>query len=158
MSIKLISPAFADGEPIPRKYAQEGQDVSPPLSWTGVPQQAAELALIVDDPDAPQSEPFVHWVIYKIPVVAPGLTEHVPPNLLKVRSPAGALQGKNSANKIGYDGPAPPPGHGTHHYQFRLYALDQPLDLSGGLDNKLLVAAMSGHVLDQGQLIGTYER
>jgi Raf kinase inhibitor-like YbhB/YbcL family protein len=158
MSIQVTSEAFKPGAAIPARYTADGDDISPPLNWTGVPGNAKELALIVEDPDAPQPEPFIHWVIYKIPADAAGLPEGVPAQA-KLKSPAGAVQGKNSfKNKIGYGGPAPPPGHGTHHYHFRLYALDQPLEVQGGLDNKALIAAMSGHILDEGELIGTYER
>jgi Raf kinase inhibitor-like YbhB/YbcL family protein len=157
MSIQVTSDAFGPAEPIPRKYTEDGQDVSPPLKWSNVPARAKELALIMDDPDAPRPEPFVHWVIYKIPAGAAGLPEGIPPEV-KLKAPAGALQGRNSFKKIGYGGPAPPPGHGTHHYHFRVYALDQPLEVQGGLDKKGLLSAMSGHVIDQGELVGTYER
>ncbi len=157
MSIQVTSDAFGPGQPVPRKYTGDGQDVSPPLRWSNVPARAKELALIMDDPDAPRPEPWDHWVIYKIPVGTAGLPEGIPPEV-KVKAPAGALQGKNSFKKIGYGGPAPPPGHGTHHYHFRVYALDQPLEVQGGLDKKGLLSAMSGHVIDQGELVGTYER
>jgi Raf kinase inhibitor-like YbhB/YbcL family protein len=158
MSIRVTSEAFAHGAAIPGRYAADGDDISPQLNWTGVPENAKELALIVEDPDAPQAEPFVHWVMYKIPADVAGLAEGVPVQA-KLKAPAGAVQGKNSfKNKIGYGGPAPPPGHGTHHYHFRLYALDQPLEVQGGLDNNALIAAMSGHILDEGELVGTYKR
>jgi Raf kinase inhibitor-like YbhB/YbcL family protein len=158
MSIQLSSDAFQPGAAIPRRYTADGEDVSPPLKWTGVPQNTRELALIVEDPDAPQPEPFVHWVMYKIPGDATGLPESVPAQP-QLKSPASALQGQNSfKKKIGYGGPKPPPGHGTHHYHFRVYALDEPLEVRSGLDNKALMAAMSGHILDQGELVGTYER
>jgi hypothetical protein len=157
MTIHISSEAFSPGQSVPRKYTQDGQDVSPPLNWNGVPGKARELAMIVEDPDAPTPEPFVHWVMYKIPANASGLAEDIPKGP-KVATPAGAVQGKNSFKTIGYGGPAPPPGHGTHHYHFRLYALDKPLELSGGLDDQALRRAMAGHVLDQGELVGTYER
>jgi Raf kinase inhibitor-like YbhB/YbcL family protein len=157
MSIQITSDAFAPGATIPTRYTGEGDDVSPPLKWSGVPDQAKELALIVDDPDAPQKEPFVHWVMYKIPANAKGLPEGVAPSA-KTLSPPSALQGKSSFRKIGYGGPMPPRGHGTHHYHFKLYALDQPLTVRDGLDKTALLAAMSGHILDQGELVGTYER
>lgn len=157
MSIRVTSKAFGSGQPIPPKYTADGADVSPPLSWDGAPKGTKEIALIVDDPDAPRAEPFVHWVIYKIPADAPGLPEGIPP-APNVTSPPGALQGTNSFGKTGYGGPAPPPGHGTHHYHFRLYALDQPLDVDAGLDKPALLRAMSGHIIDEGELVGTYER
>ena len=158
--IQLKSSAFSDGQPIPRKYTGDGQDLSPPLSWSGVPQEAKELALICDDPDAPTKEPWVHWVIYKIPVSVHSLPEGLPKSE-KLANPPGALQGKNSwpsGQTIGYRGPAPPPGHGVHHYHFKLYALDTELQLPPGVDKKTLLEAMKGHIVAQGELIGTYQR
>ena len=114
MSIRVTSDAFAPGAAIPTRYSGDGDDVSPPLKWSGVPKNTKELALIVEDPDAPQAEPFVHWVIYKIPADATGLAEGVPAQA-RLTSSAGAVQGKNSFKRIGYGGPKPPPGHGTHH-------------------------------------------
>ncbi|MGA2616609.1 MAG: YbhB/YbcL family Raf kinase inhibitor-like protein [Thermoguttaceae bacterium] len=162
MTIQVASTAFADGQPIPKKYTGEGQDVSPPLGWSNLPERAKELALICDDPDAPRPEPWVHWVIYKIPVAAAGLPEGIP-RQREVKDPAGAVQGQNSwppgreAN-IGYRGPMPPPGHGTHHYHFRLYALDSPVAAAADLDKEALLRAMRGHVLAEGKLTGTYKR
>src|SRR5205823_11908781 len=157
MSLQITSEAFRPEQPIPRKYTADGQDLSPPLHITGIPKQARELALIVDDPDAPRDEPFVHWVMYKIPADQTDLPEAISP-AAKPDSPAGAIQGKNSFGKIGYGGPAPPPGHGTHHYRFHFYALDEPLEVKAALDNKALIAAMAGNILDEGELVGTYER
>lgn len=157
MSILVESPAFASGGPIARKYTGDGEDVSPPLTWTGVPEGTRELALIVDDPDAPRPEPWVHWVVYKIPADRGGLAEGAG-GADGSRLPAGALQGRNDFGRSGYGGPAPPRGHGTHHYHFVLYALDASLDLAEGLEKKALLAAMDGHVLATGELIGTYER
>jgi hypothetical protein len=99
----------------------------------------------------------VHWVIYKIPVQVSQLLEDIP-HEEQLELPPSAVQGQNSKNEIGYMGPAPPKGHGTHHYHFRLYALDQPLHVEAGLDNKSLKAAMSGHILQQADFVGTYER
>src|SRR5437867_4073648 len=106
----------------------------------GCRKKAKELALIVDDPDAPRAEPFVHWVMYKIPADRRDLPEAIAPEA-KPQSPTGALQGENSFGKIGYGGPAPPPRHGTHHYRFHLYALDEPLEAKSGLDKEALLAA-----------------
>ena len=157
MSIKVTSDDFADDAPIPSKFTADGQDISPTLHWGELPPGTKELALIVDDPDAPREQPFVHWVMYKIPADAEGLPEGLPKQA-QVKSPAGAVQGKNSFGKIGYGGPAPPKGHGTHHYQFHLYALDKPVQPKGGMDKESLIAAMSGHILDEGDLVGTYRR
>lgn len=157
MTMTISSTAFADGAAIPARYTAEGKDVSPPLAWSGLPEGTVELAIVCDDPDAPRPEPWVHWVIYNVPASATGLDEGVPPSE-KLASPPGAMQGKNTWPATGYRGPAPPPGHGTHHYHFKLYALDQDLPLAPGLTKDQLLAAMKGHVLDEAELIGTYER
>ncbi len=157
MTLTIQSSAFADGEPIPRRYSGEGQDISPPLSWSDIPEAAKELAMIVDDPDAPRPQPWVHWVIYKIPLEAAGLAEGIPADA-ELSSPAGALQGRNTSGDIGYHGPMPPPGHGLHHYYFKLYALDTQLSLKSDADKQALLSAMEGHILAQGELVGSYQR
>ena len=159
MSIEVTSTAFANHQAIPKKYTGEGADVSPPLAWSNLPAGTAELALICDDPDAPTPEPWVHWVIYKIPAAEKNLPEGVA-RTAQLSLPAGALQGKNSwpSENIGYRGPMPPPGHGTHHYHFTLYALAAKLDVRPGLDKKALLAKIAGNVLAEGRLTGTYER
>lgn len=157
MQINIQSSAFKNSETIPKAHTADGADLSPQLSWTGVPQEARELALIMDDPDAPTTDPWVHWVIYKIPAD----TINLPQGLVgegQLEKPAGALQGKNSWDTVGYRGPAPPPGHGTHHYHFRLFALSEPLGLGQGVTKQQLLQAMEGHVLAQGELVGTYQR
>jgi hypothetical protein len=124
-TIKVRSTAFSDGQPIPKKYTEDGQDVSPPLAWDKVPEGTKELALICDDPDAPSHEPWVHWVIYKIPATVRELPEGLPTDAT-LNSPIKAMQGMNSwpdGRMIGYRGPAPPPGR-VHHYHFQVYALD----------------------------------
>lgn len=160
MSIQLISPAFGDGEPIPKKYTGDGEDLSPPLNWSDLPEGTKQLALICDDPDAPTEQPWVHWVLYHIPPDVTSLPEGIPPTE-RLDRPQGAMQGKNSwpeGQTIGYRGPAPPAGHGTHHYHFRLYALDAELDLEPGISKARLLKAIEGHILAQGELVGTYER
>jgi Raf kinase inhibitor-like YbhB/YbcL family protein len=159
MTITISSSAFKAGQPIPKQYTGEGEDRSPELSWTGVTDGTKELALICDDPDAPTPEPWVHWVIYKIPADTKSLPEGIP-RVARPPAPAGALQGTNNwdSDNIGYRGPMPPPGHRVHHYHFKLYALDKPLDLQPGLDKKGLVSAMESHILAQGEIVGTYER
>lgn len=159
---RLTSSAFDSGGPIPRKYTGDGENVSPPLAWEGVPEGTKELALVCDDPDAPSPrrpapKPWVHWIIYKIPPTESGLPEAVP-SQPRLDSPAGALQGKNSWPTVGYRGPEPPPGSGRHRYVFKLYALDAHLALSAEVDKDALLEAMQGHVLAETQLIGTYER
>ena len=157
MKLTVSSTAFEPGKALPRQYTGEGPDTSPPLSWTGIPDGTAELSLIVDDPDAPGSEPWVHWVIYKIPAGTTGLKEGIAKSE-KLTDPAGTLQGKNSWKTVGYRGPMPPPGHGTHHYHFRLYALDKTLTIPAGLTKAELLAAMREHVRAEGELVGTYKR
>lgn len=157
MTIPLTSPAFAANAAVPAKYTGDGEDISPPLNWLKLPAGTKELALICDDPDAPSPEPWVHWVIYKIPAEATGLPE----NVAKTESPAvpaGAVQGKNSWGRTGYGGPAPPRGHGVHHYHFQLYALNRVLDAPPGLDKAGLLRAMQGAIIGQGKLTGTYQR
>ena len=157
MSMAISSTAFAAGETIPVRYTGDGDDISPALAFANIPANTLELALICDDPDAPTPQPWVHWIIYKIPSTASGLAEAVP-TTKSPTTPAGTLQGVNSWDKIGYGGPAPPPGHGTHHYHFKLYALDIQLDAQAGMTKNELLTAIQGHVLEQAELVGTYER
>jgi hypothetical protein len=157
MAITVTSEAFKAKAAIPKKHTGEGADTSPPLAWSGVPAGTKELALICDDPDAPVAEPWVHWVIYGIPPDAKGLPEGVPTQET-LQEPQGARQGLNDFRKAGYGGPMPPPRHGTHHYYFRLYALDSGLNLPPRQTKKKLLEAMKGHILAQGELVGTYER
>lgn len=147
--ITIRSSAFGPGQPIPKQYTGEGADLSPPLTWTGVPDSAKELALICDDPDAPTPQPWVHWVLYKLPGDCEGLEED---------SNGGGAEGQNDFGNRGYGGPMPPPGHGVHHYHFKLYALDAPLGLDPGATKAAVEEAMADHILDEGELIGTYER
>lgn len=157
MTMTLTSETVSQNQPIPRKHTGDGEDVSPSLRWSDVPEGCTEFALIMDDPDAPTEEPWVHWVLYKISAD----TNVLPENVLQTETlstPAGAIQGENSWGTIGYRGPAPPKGHGVHHYQFKLYALDAALSLQPGLDKESLLEKISGHILGKGELIGTYER
>jgi len=157
MSIRMTSSGFQPNQMIPKKYTGEGDDVSPPLAWEGVPAGARELALIVDDPDAPMDRPFVHWVVYKIPPATRALPEGVA-NESTLRDPPGAMQGVNDFKKTGYGGPMPPKGHGVHHYHFKLYALDEALNVQPGLDKQALLSAMKERIIAEGELVGTYER
>lgn len=157
--MRITSSSFKDGAPIPRRHTEDGDDLSPSLSWTEVPEGTAELALIVDDPDAPRDEPWVHWLVYAIPRDQDGLGEGVPHGEGQ-GSPPGLRQGRNSfpGENIGYRGPAPPEGHGPHHYHFRLYAVDEPIGTPAGADRRALERALEGHVLATAQLTGVYER
>ena len=156
----LASSAFSRGAPIPKQHTGEGKDLSPPLFWSQPPAGAAEFALICDDPDAPRDEPWVHWVLFKIPGDVSELPAGIP-RTPTLENPPGARQGVNSWSKenVGYRGPMPPPGHGRHRYYFTLYALDGEIDLPPGKATKEdLLAAMEGRLLAQTQLMGTYER
>lgn len=157
MSLAIRSSAFEPGHAIPRRHTGDGEDISPPLSWSGVPEGTAELALIVDDPDAPTAEPWVHWILTGIPASVSGLPEGFHGASVPTGH-AGLVQGKNSWGTIGYRGPAPPRGHGVHHYHFRLYALDTPLGLAPGSDKAAVVRAIDGHGLAQAEIVGTYRR
>jgi Raf kinase inhibitor-like YbhB/YbcL family protein len=153
MALTLKSGVFAEGATIPRKYTCDGDDVSPPLTWTGVPDGTQSIALICDDPDAPMGT-WVHWVLWGIPGNVPSLPEGV----AKSATVAGGIkQGLNSWPKVGYNGPCPPPGN-PHRYFFKLYALDAVLDLPENTNKAALERAMKGHVLAQGQYMGTYGR
>lgn len=146
--MELRSPAFGPGGAIPRKYSREAEDISPSLQWTDVPAGTEEFALVCEDPDAPQPIPWVHWMVGKIPADARELAEGNPQG----------VEGCNDFGENRYGGPMPPPGHGTHHYQFTLYALDKPLDVRQGMKKDELEKAMADHVLDKAELVGTYER
>jgi Raf kinase inhibitor-like YbhB/YbcL family protein len=144
--IRVSSPAFAPGKPIPAVHAhgREGKNVAPALAWSGAPPATKEFAVVVEDPDAPMARPFVHWVVYGIAPTASGL-------------PApGAVEGKNDFGENGWGGPEPPPGS-VHHYRFRVLALDAPVSLPPGATLAKLEAATKGHVLADGYVVGTYE-
>lgn len=155
-ALAVTSPAFGDGQAIPARFTEDGLDLSPELRWTGVPAQARQLALLVDDPDAPTTAPWVHWVLYAMPASTTGLPEAVAKDET-LTAPAGAKQGKNSWGTIGYRGPAPPPGK-LHHYHFAVYALDAELPAPPGLDKAALLQQLEGHILAKGELVGTYQR
>jgi Raf kinase inhibitor-like YbhB/YbcL family protein len=150
--MQLTSTAFKEGEAIPRAYTCDGVNVSPPLEWIGVPKTAKTIAIVTADPDAPGG-PWTHWVLYNLPADNIGLVENLPTT---ENLKAGGFQGKNDFEKIGYGGPCPPSG--THHYFFRIYAIDSELPLKAGATKAELLKAMEGHVVLQGQLMGTYRR
>lgn len=152
--LEIQSPAFSPGGRIPRVYTADGDNRSPPLSWSGLPPGTRELVLVCEDPDAPFPRPFVHWILYGLGPGTTSLPEGLALSAMPVALP-GARQGRNSLHRDGYTGPATPPGHGTHHYHFQLFALDAPLTLGARPDRDELIAAMSGHVLAHGTLVGT---
>lgn len=147
--LKVSSPAFAWGAPIPKKHTTEGEDVSPALEISGVPDGTRSLAVICHDPDAPLLHGFTHWVVYAIP-----------PDVTSIPEGGGSAyaEGQTNFGKTGYGGPAPPPGHGTHHYYFWVYALDEEIGAAPTLTRAELLDRMEGHVIEQNRLIGTYER
>ena len=149
--LALHSPSFDDGGMMPEKHAYRQQNLSPSLQWSNVPDSAKSLALICDDPDAP-NKTWVHWVIYNIPASAGGLEEGVAKDATPSQ-PSGSVQGTNDFGNVGYDGPAPPSG--THRYFFKLYALDVA-DLQPGLDKQGLLDAMEGHIVAEARLMGRY--
>jgi len=148
--IKLTSAALKDGQSIPAPYTCDGVNISPPLEWSGLPKTTKTVAVVVDDPDAP-SGTWVHWVLYNLPADNIGLVENVPAS---ENLKAGGFQGKNDFGKIGYGGPCPPSG--THRYFFKIYALDSELPLKAGATKAELMKAMEGHIVLEGQLMGTY--
>lgn len=153
-AFQVTSPAFQDGGMIPKKYTCDGQDISPPLKLSGVPQGAKSIALIMDDPDAPRRT-WIHWVLFNLP---PDISELGEKLEAKSRTSVGALHGTNSwgRRKIGYGGPCPPSG--THRYFFKVYALDTMLPLKPGASKKQLLSAMKGHTLAEAQIMGRYKR
>lgn len=156
MTLKVTSSAFQQGGPIPSQYTCEGKDISPPLAWSGIPANAKSIAMIVDDPDAPDpAKPqrvYVHWVVYNIPIAASSLPE----NASKSGLPKGAVQGKNDWGNSGYGGPCPPVGR--HRYFFKVYALDIELTGLSAATKADLERAMKGHTVDSGELMGTYQK
>ena len=145
--LRVSSPVFGTHGRIPERHTGDGEDVSPPLEWSGAPEGTRSFAVVAHDPDAPLVDGFTHWVAYGIPGDATGLPEGA--NELVV--------GKNSFGNQSYNGPAPPPGHGVHHYYFWVYALDDDLGLEPGLDRRALLERVEDHVLEQARVIGTYE-
>jgi len=156
MALTITSKAFQDGTEIPKAFTCQGRDASPSLAWSGVPAQARSLALVVDDPDAPDpaapKTTWVHWVLYDIPPTAEELAEAVAPAAL----PQGTRQGLNDWGRKGYGGPCPPIGR--HRYFFKLYALDTVLGDLGAPTKGDLERAMNGHEVARAQLVGTYQK
>jgi Raf kinase inhibitor-like YbhB/YbcL family protein len=150
--MKLESTAFAENERIPKRHTADGPDLSPPLSWSGVPPGTKAFALIVHDPDAPRGD-WVHWVLYDMPPSLSGLPEGVPAD---PTPKAGGRHGTTDFRRLGWGGPAPPSG--THRYVFRLYALGEETGLPGGATRAQVLAAIKGHVLAEASLTGLYSR
>ena len=147
-NLKITSTAFHHHERIPDRHTGDGEDVSPELMWSGPPDGTKAFAIVVHDPDAPLVDGFTHWVAYNIPGDANTLAE----------GGGEAVQGTNSMGNTGFNGPAPPPGHGSHHYYFWIYALDEDLELEPGLDRRALLETIEDHVIEQARLVGTFSR
>ena len=146
--LRVTSPTFGQGEAIPDRHTTNGENVSPALEFSGVPEGTRQLALVCHDPDAPLPRGFTHWVVYGIPPSTTGIPE------------GGGTEFPHGVTGYGenaYGGPQPPPGHGTHHYFFWLYALDTEVDAGPGLSREELLAKIEDHVLEQARLVGTYE-
>jgi Raf kinase inhibitor-like YbhB/YbcL family protein len=143
-TLNVSSPAFTNNSSIPSKYTCDGKSINPELNIGNIPAEAKTLAIIVDDPDAPKGT-FVHWVMWNIPVKEKILENSAP-----------GFVGKNEKNENKYTGPCPPSG--THHYHFKIYALDTTLDLQGYSHKQDLLKAMEGHIIASGELIGTYKK
>ena len=146
--LAIESAAFDHHSGIPGRHTAEGEDVSPELAWSGAPAGTRSFALVVHDPDAPLVDGFTHWVAYNVPGDATGVGE----------GSDDLTHGKNSAGQNSYMGPAPPAGHGTHHYYFWVYALDDDLDLEPGLTRRELIDRIGDNVIEQARIVGTYRR
>jgi Raf kinase inhibitor-like YbhB/YbcL family protein len=153
MNLQVTSSAFRDGQAVPKQFTADGKNVSPPLQWGDPPDGTKSFALIAEDPDAPRGT-WTHWVLFNLPADKRSLEEGVP---AEGTLPGGARQGSNDFGKLGYGGPSPPAGK-PHRYYFKLYALDAELNLPPGATKKQVLAATEGHVLAEGQLMGTYGR
>jgi Raf kinase inhibitor-like YbhB/YbcL family protein len=154
--LEVTSSAFAPNSPIPKRYTKDGEDVSPPLRWSPPPSGTREIVVIVEDPDAPFPKPHVQWLAHGL---APTTTE-LPEGLPKTHQVGAPVlrQLRNSDRREGWAGPAPPPGHGVHHYHFQVFALSESIRQFAGHERESLIDAMRGHVLAYGDLVGTYER
>jgi len=153
--VVVSAPAQEPDGRLADRHSAYHDNISPPLTWTDAPDVKA-WALIVEDPDAPRDEPFVHWMIWNIPGEATALPEEIA-NAARPVTPQGAVQGKNGMGGYGWFGPRPPAGHGLHHYYFQLFALDQKLEMGADTPLKELLNALKGHTIAQGELVATYE-
>jgi Raf kinase inhibitor-like YbhB/YbcL family protein len=153
MTISLVSPSFLESQPIPKRHAGDGDNLSPALSWQKTASSIGSYSIVVEDPDAP-SGTFIHWVLYNIPAEVNNLPEGLP---VQSKIPDIGLQGMNDTGQCGYYGPCPPPGK-PHRYFFKLFALDCILKLPHKPSASQLYMAMKNHILDQGSLMGTYRR
>ena len=146
--LQIDSPAFADGARIPPRYTADGDNLSPPLRWSGIPAETRSLVLLVEDPDAPTPKPFVHWIAM------------LPPRTVKLRegAPGAALEGRNSSLQVGWIGCRPPRGDVPHHYHFQLFASSREIDVGLNPGRSEILRQLAGHVIAFGETVGVYER
>lgn len=158
--ITVSSSAFGNHATVPLEYTAYGDNVSPQITWSDLPEGTRQLALVMDDPIAPTPEPFVHWVVYNIPASADELPEGMStePRVEEPQSLAGTVNGVNGTGRAGYFGPRPPADGELHEYHIRVYALDEELELETGLGRDELMEAIDGHIIGNGMLMGHYER
>jgi Raf kinase inhibitor-like YbhB/YbcL family protein len=155
-SLQLTSGSFTPGGPIPITHSDYGEKVSPALQWSGVPPTTKSLAIVMEDPDARDPKPFVHWLVYNLPPSVAALPEGLS-SVPKLKQYEGALQGRTSRGNIGYFGPRPPKTDSPHHYYLQVFALDAMLPLDPGATRDALLRAMDGHVVAAGQIMGTFK-
>lgn len=155
-SLSVDSDSFPAGQGIPDDFSGYGQGRSPELHWSDVPADASSIVVLAEDPDAPGQQPYSHWVLYNLPPAINALPAGVPAESRLPRYGT-AMQGRSSTGRIGYFGPHPPKADSAHRYHFEVFALDRMLDVKPGVDRDAIVAAMRGHVLASGEVVGTYQ-
>ncbi len=157
-SIRVTSPVFAPGHDMPVRHTQDGAQLSPPLAWGNLPPGTRSLVLLVEDPDIPMPVPAVHALAYQIDPALEGLPEGALPIRLRGRAPEGFLMGRNFLSRTGWTAPAPPPGHGPHHYAFQIFALSTVPRFDWPPGRGFLLRETRPYMLARGTLFGTYER
>ena len=157
-ALRVSSPAFGDGQPMPVRFTQDGDSVFPPLRWEGLPPQTLSTVLLVEDADIPKFRPLVHLIVHSIPPDVTELDEGEVPLRLRGQSPRGYACGRNALGRPGWTAPTPPPGHGPHRYAFQVFALDARPGFPYPPGRALLMRTIRSHIIAQGRMIGTYER
>ena len=157
-ALRVSSPAFGDGQPMPVRFTQDGDSVFPPLRWEGLPPQTLSTVLLVEDADIPNFRPLVHLIVHSIPPDVTELDEGEVPLRLRGQSPRGYACGRNALGRPGWTAPTPPPGHGPHRYAFQVFALDARPGFPYPPGRALLMRTIRPHIIAQGRMIGTYER
>ncbi len=157
-AITVSSPAFADRQPMPVRFTQDGANLSPPLRWEGLPPQTQSTVLLVEDADIPLLRPLVHLIVHSIPPDKTEFAEGEVPLRLSGTAPGGWACGRNALGRPGWTAPSPPPGHGPHRYAFQIFALDARPRFAYPPGRAMLLRTIRPHLIAQGRLIGTYER